>query len=146
MRLWLCCVRNAVRQCWWVSATSSSYLSDSNVTRKDETNSTGTSISIFGLGQSYLRRTTMCLGFPLTTSFSRWNRGQMSFEGYCHLAKVSVCPDPCQRIGKRTPGCAVLCVQKSTIRVNIRCFLYIVLQWCLCTSVWEISKGNTAIL
>lgn len=31
----------------------------------------------------------------------------MSFEGYCHLAKVSACPDPCQRIGKRTPRCAV---------------------------------------
>lgn len=31
----------------------------------------------------------------------------MSFEGHCCLAKVSVCPDPCRRIGKRTHRRAV---------------------------------------
>lgn len=53
----------------------------------------------------------------------------MSFEDYHHLSKVCVSPPPCQRIGKRTASCAVLCVHKSTIQVTIVCLLYVLLRW-----------------
>lgn len=136
VRLSRCSIRNAVRQHWWVSATSSSYLSDSAVTRKDETNSSGTGISrCAGVSGSliYLGPT---LSFSLMSSFSHWNGCQMSSEGFHHLAKVSVYPNPCQRIGKRALNRAV-CAQIHHPG-PILCLLCTLLQLCMCTSVWEI--------
>lgn len=143
MRLWLCSIRNAVRQCWWVSATSSSYLSDSNVTSKDEASSTVTSISRLFL-TCIVWDSPVCLGPVRHFLF------HIEIEARCHLKIISIwlrfvsALPPRQRIHERTARCGVLCVHKTTIQVTIRCLLYVLLQLNKYNSVWESWKGSRA--
>lgn len=149
MRLWLCSIRNAMRQCWWVSATSSSYLSDSNVMRKDEASSTITSISrLFFI--CVVWDSPACLG-PVCVWVLPWHPlFHIEIETRCHLKIITIWPrfvsalPPVRKLVRELPS--VLCVHKSTIQVTLLCLLYVLLQLDKYNSVWESRKGNGAAL
>lgn len=90
------------------------------------------------------------LGPPCVWVFPWHSLFHIEIEARCHLRVIAIwlrflpALTPVRELVREPPD--VLCTHKSTIQINILCLLYILLQLCMCTSVWEISKGSTAAL